>query len=154
MKSSNMINQLNEILRHEWTGLAQYAQASFVVSGLWREVYTQMFWGSTQECLVHAQQIGEKIVALGGVPTVERNAIKQSNEITEMLEFSLDFESVAVSHYVRAIQIAEESPEDRALVILLEDILKQEQQGVDDISNLLREHHQMATETIPAAKAG
>lgn len=154
MNPAKMIDRLNEVLRHEWTGLAQYAQASFVVTGLWREVYTQMFWGSAQECLVHGQQIGEKIVSLGGVPTVERNAIKQSNEIEEMLDFSLDFERTAVAHYVEAIQLAEESPEDRALVILLEDILKQEQQGVDDLGKLLRDHRQMSVNIDKNAMAG
>ena len=154
MDPAKMIDRLNEVLRHEWTGLAQYAQASFVVSGLWREVYAQMFWGSAQECLVHGQQIGEKIVSLGGIPTVERNAIKQSNEIEEMLDFSLDFEKTAVDHYVGAIQLAEETPEDRALVILLEDILKQEQQGVDDLGKLLRDHRQMPVNIDKNSMAG
>ncbi|MBB76082.1 MAG: ferritin [Planctomycetaceae bacterium] len=154
MNPAKMVDQLNEVLRHEWTGLAQYAQASFVVTGLWREVYSQMFWGSAQECLTHGQQIGEKIVSLGGVPTVERNSIKQSNEIEEMLNFSLDFERTAVAHYVDAIQLAEESPEDRALVILLEDILKQEQQGVDDLGKLLRDHRQMSVNIDKNSMAG
>ena len=154
MNPAKMVDQLNEVLRHEWTGLAQYAQASFVVTGLWREVYSQMFWGSAQECLTHGQQIGEKIVSLGGVPTVERNSIKQSNEIEEMLNFSLDFERTAVAYYVDAIQLAEESPEDRALVILLEDILKQEQQGVDDLGKLLRDHRQMSVNIDKNSMAG
>lgn len=151
MKPQKVVDQLNEILRHEWTGVAQYAQAGFLVSGLWREVYSKMFLGSATESFGHAQLIGEKIVALGGVPTIERNPIKQSQDIVEMLQHALEFETTAVKHYVVAIKLAE-AAEDRALVILLEDVLKQEQQGVDDITKLLREQKTAASSKAVAAR--
>ena len=44
MDKTKIIEKLNECLRHEWTGVAQYAQAGFVVAGLWREVYADMFF--------------------------------------------------------------------------------------------------------------
>src|SRR4029079_16314935 len=115
MDKSKLMAKLNECLRHEWTGVAQYAQAGFVVSGLWREVYSDMFFGSAKESFRHAQTIGEKIVALGGLPTVERNPVQQLNDIDEMLRFSLDFESKAVQLYTEALDLAEG---DRALVVL------------------------------------
>ena len=34
MDKAKVIDKLNEILRHEWTGVAQYSQAGFVVCGL------------------------------------------------------------------------------------------------------------------------
>jgi len=44
---------------------------------------------------------------------------------------------------------------DRALVVFLEDILLQEQQGVDELTLLLRDHDSMiATITQTAAEAG
>jgi len=55
---------------------------------------------------------------------------------------------------VGAIQLAEETPEDRALVILLEDILKQEQQGVDDLGKLLRDHRQVSVNIDKNSMAG
>ena len=83
--NSELNDKLNDILRHEWTGVAQYSQASFVVSGFWREVYSGMFAENAKECFGHAQLIGDKIVALGGVPSIERNPVKQSNDLAEML---------------------------------------------------------------------
>jgi len=137
MDTSKIIDKLNAILSHEWTGVAQYAQASFVVTGLWREVYSAMFLASATESFGHAQLIGDKVVSLGGVPTIERNAIKQSNDVQEMLEHGLEFESMAVKLYNEALLLAEG---DRALEVYLEDILKEEQQGVDDLTKLLRDH--------------
>jgi bacterioferritin len=137
MANSKLLTKLNDILRHEWTGVAQYAQAGFLVAGLWREVYSKMFLEGAEESFGHAKTIGDKIVALGGVPTVERNPVKQSNDLQEMLEFSLEFESKAVQLYNEALALAEA---DRALVVLLEDILLEEQEGVDHITKLVREH--------------
>lgn len=133
-----MIDKLNDLLRHEWTGVAQYAQYGFVVSGMWREVYSKMFHGSAEESFGHAKQVGEKIVAMGGVPTVERNPVKQTNDVHEMLQYGLEFEQTAVDLYTEALEMAEY---DRALVVFLEDILVEEQEGVDDITKILRDHN-------------
>lgn len=152
MDCAKVIEKLNEILRHEWTGVAQYSQAGFLVSGLWREVYSAMFFGSAEESFGHAKKVGEKIVALGGVPSVERNAVKQSHDLVEMLQHGLDFEKKAVALYTDALKVAEE---DRALVVFLEDILLEEQEGVDHLTQLLREHKAGAAASgKSASKAG
>lgn len=135
MDNAAIIDKLNEILRHEWTGVAQYSQSGFVVTGVWREVFAELFFENAEESFGHAKLIGDKIVALGGVPTVERNPVQQTNQLQEMLENGLEFESKAVKLYNEALALAEE---DRALVVFLEDILKEEQEGVDEMSKLLR----------------
>ena len=136
MDKSAVIEQLNEILKHEWTGVAQYSQAAFIIEGPWREVYSEKFEGDAKESFKHARLIGNKIVALGGVPVAQRNEIKQTRNLREALENALAFESKAVEMYNRALELAEG---DRALVIYLEDILVEEQEGVDEYNKLLRE---------------
>jgi bacterioferritin len=138
MKYDAIIEQLNEILKHEWTGVAQYSQASFIIEGPWREVYAEKFEGDAKESFKHANLIGNKIVALGGVPVAQRNEVKQSRDLTEILQNSLAFEAKAVEMYNKAIDIAEG---ERALVIFLEDILLEEQEGVDEYTKLLRQSH-------------
>lgn len=152
MDKSAVIEKLNECLRHEWTGVAQYAQAGFVVSGLWRDLYSDKFYDSAKESFGHAKKVGEKIVALGGVPTVERNPIKQSDDLMEILNHALEFESTAVAKYNEAIVAA---GDDRALVIFLEDILSEEQDGVDELSRILRNPQgQSAAHGKKSTKAG
>lgn len=135
MSNQTIIDHLNEILKHEWTGVAQYSQASFIVEGIWREVYAKMFIENAEESFGHAKLVGDKIVALGGVPAVTRNEVKQSRDLAEILKFSLDFEAKAVEMYDKAIDLA---GDDKALVVFLEDILKEEQEGVDEFTKLLR----------------
>ncbi|QDV23658.1 ferritin-like domain-containing protein [Aureliella helgolandensis] len=135
MSNQAIIDQLNEILKHEWTGVAQYSQAGFICEGVWREVYAEKFLDDAKESFGHAQKVGAKIVALGGVPVATRNEIKQSRNLQEVLQFSLDFESKAVEMYTQALEMAEGN---RPLVIFLEDILIEEQDGVDEYTKLLR----------------
>lgn len=135
MASQELLNLLNEILKHEWTGVAQYSQNSFIAEGVWREVFAEKFIGDAKESFGHAQLVGDKIVALGGVPVATRNEIKQSRDLQEVLQFSLEFESKAVEMYQQALELAEGN---RPLVIFLEDILADEQEGVDEYTKLLR----------------
>ena len=150
MADQALIDHLNEILKHEWTGVAQYSQAGFIIEGVWREVYSEKFLGDAKESFGHARLIGDKIVALGGVPVATRNEIKQSRDLHEVFEFSLAFEAKAVEMYSKAIDMAEG---DKALVIFLEDILKEEQDGVDEYTKLLRSTAG-ATNANPALKTG
>ena len=113
MSNQAIIDHLNEILKHEWTGVAQYSQAGFIIEGVWRQVYSDKFLEDAEESFGHAKQVGEKIVALGGVPVATRNEIKQSRVLQEVLQFSLDFEAKAVEMYSHAIDLA---GEDKALV--------------------------------------
>jgi len=130
-----VIDQLNEILKHEWTGVAQYSQASFLIEGVWREVYSEKFEEDAEESFKHAKLIGDKIVALGGVPVAQRNEIRQSRDLNELLNNALAFESKAVEMYLKALELAEGN---RPLEIFLEDILLDEQEGVEEYSKLLQ----------------
>lgn len=150
MLSPELIDKLNAILRWEWTGVSQYAQYSFVVSGTWREVFAEKFMESAKESFQHAETIGEKISAAGGVPDVERDPVKQTADFQEMLENSLAFEQTAVDLYTATLALADE--EDRALAILLEDILLEEQEGVDDLSKILRETGEATVANVTAEK--
>ncbi|MDA7951577.1 MAG: ferritin-like domain-containing protein [Pirellulaceae bacterium] len=134
MSSQAIINKLNEALRHEWTGLAQYAQFSFVVSGLMREVYEDFFKDNSKECFDHARKVGDKIVALGGTPAVDRNNVQQTKDLQEMLELSCQFEKDAVKVYQEALELAKG---DYPLTIFLEDLLLEEQEGVEEIQKIL-----------------
>ena len=150
MDKQAIIDHLNEILKHEWTGVAQYSQAGFIVEGTWREVYAGMFMENAEESFGHAKLVGDKIVALGGVPVATRNEIKQSRNLREVLEFSLAFEAKAVEMYDKAIDLAEG---DKALVVFLEDILKEEQEGVDEFTKLLRDSGGSVDSANPASKS-
>lgn len=150
MSNEAIINHLNEILKHEWTGVAQYSQASFIIEGAWREVYAEKFIDDAKESFGHAQLVGDKIASMGGVPVATRNEIQQSRNLTEIFKFSLEFEARARDMYSEAIDMA---GDDKALVVFLEDILKEEQEGVDEYTKLLR-NSEAAESSNPSLKTG
>ena len=149
MVDQAIIDHLNESLKHEWTGVAQYSQAGFIVEGVWREVYAEKFLADAKESFGHAQRVGDKIVALGGVPVATRNEVKQSRDLQEVLQFSLEFEAKAVEMYSKAIDMAEGN---KPLVIFLEDILTEEQEGVDEYTKLLRHSEGSVSNANPSQK--
>ena len=74
---------------------------------------------------------------LGGVPTVERAEVKQSTDLTEMLEYSLEVESKQVQLYTEALELCGER--DVALRVLLEDLcLARSKKGVDHLEKVLK----------------
>lgn len=136
MDKARMIDKLNEILKWEYAGLVQYTQFSFLVQDTWREVFSKFFRDNGEEALDHAHLVGDKIVALGGVPTVERGEVKVSTDLNEMLEYSLEVESKQVQLYTEALELCENR--DVAIRVLLEDICRQEQEGVDHLEKVLK----------------
>jgi bacterioferritin (cytochrome b1) len=131
-----MIDKLNEILKWEYAGLIQYTQFSFLVNDLWRETYYEMFRENGEEALTHAHKVGDKIVALGGVTTVDRGEVKVTTDLREMLEYSLEMELRHVRLYTEALDLCGER--DVALRVLLEDICREEQEGADHLSKILK----------------
>ena len=108
MDKAKVISKLNEIVRHEWTGVVQYTQHSFLVQDLWREVYTPFFRKGAEESLHHAHMVGDKIVALGGTPTVERGEVRQSTDLREMLRYDVEVERGAVRLYGEALALCQD----------------------------------------------
>lgn len=131
---TEIIDKLNDILRWEWKAVIQYTQASFLVQDVWREVYEPLFRKGADESLGHARQIGNKIVALGGKPTVETAEIHQSTDLHEMLEQALDVERGAVRHYSEALELCQD---DAPLRVMLENIILDEQEGVEHLEKIL-----------------
>lgn len=134
MDTGRIIDKLNDILRWEWKGVVQYTQASFLVQDLWRETFSPLFRKGAEESLSHAQRIGDKIVALGGMPTIERAEVHQSHDLREMLHHALELERGAVEHYTEALELCENNA---GLRLLLEEILLEEQDGADHLEKLL-----------------
>lgn len=136
-KSNNahghIIQELNKILSLEYAAVVQYMQHSFLVTGHDRLVFSEFFRDQSKAAHKHAGIIGDKIVALGGVPAVEPASIHQSTDLQEMLEQDLKLERDALDAYLKAWRLAEENP---GLKFLLESIIQEEQIHVEDMEKL------------------
>lgn len=102
MANTELINNLNRALSLELAGVIQYLQHSFLVTGPDREVFRAFFRAQSDEAHEHATTVGDKVVALGGVPTVEPAMIRQATELADMLQQDLELEREALQAYMEA----------------------------------------------------
>jgi len=131
MDTAQVIGGLNKAIALEHAASLQYKQHALLVRGLWRRVFTDFFSGESRNALEHAQKFGQKIVALGGVPTVEVSAtIRQSLDVEEMLRQDLEMERQAMQAYLAVHALAEDNV---ALRNMLEDHIASEQRDIEEL---------------------
>ncbi|MEO6390680.1 MAG: ferritin-like domain-containing protein [Pyrinomonadaceae bacterium] len=144
MARADLIENLNKALSLELAGVVQYAQHSFLVTGLEREVYREWFRDQSKEAHKHVYMLGDKIVALGGVPTVEPAMIRQSITLQEMLEQDLELEREAMEAYQAAWRSCDDS--DMPTRFILEEQIGQEQGHIEELEKLTGQRKSSVTQ--------
>lgn len=86
----------------------QYLQHYFVMKGPERLTVGELFEKIALGEVKHAEFLAEKIVALGGAPTVTPLPIVQPATVREMLEANLAAERQAIIDYAERAEQAEE----------------------------------------------
>jgi bacterioferritin len=135
MDTARVIEALNKAVALEHAASLQYNQHALLVRGLWRKVFADFFSAESHSALDHARKFGQKIVALGGVPTIEVGAtVHQSLDVQEMLRQDLQLERQAMQAYFAAHALAED---DVALRTMLEDHIEHEQRDIEELEMYL-----------------
>lgn len=134
MDKAKLIDKLNEAISLELGALLQYNQYSHVIGGLERAVWHEFFEETANEAYSHARKFAARVVALGGVPSVEPIAVKQTTNLTQMLENSLEVERKAVQIYTEARELADGN---YAYMSLLEEQILDETQDVEELEKFL-----------------
>jgi bacterioferritin len=137
MARAELIENLNNALSLELSGVIQYSQHSYLVTGIEREVYKKFFRDQAAEAQEHAESLGDKIVALGGVPTVEPAMIRQSIDLKEMLKQDLELERDAMNVYMSAWASCDDS--DLPQKFWLEERIANEQLHIEELEKLTSE---------------
>jgi bacterioferritin len=137
MAREELVENLNKALSLELAGVIQYSQHSYLVTGTDREVFKDYFRDMAEEAQKHAEKLGDKIVALGGIPTVEPAMIRQSTELKEMLHQALELEREAIAVYMAAWASCGE--EDLPQKFWLEGQVADEQMHIEELEKLTSE---------------
>ncbi|HEX4946257.1 MAG TPA: ferritin-like domain-containing protein [Blastocatellia bacterium] len=146
MANESLIAALNEVLAMEYGAIIQYAQHHFMVKGHERILFGNFFDANSKEAHVHALNLGNKIVALGGVPTLHLAPVQAATRLHEMLLLDLAMERQALAAYIKAWELAEHQ---QALRFWLEDIIRLEQLHVEELERLTaREAASARSETV------
>ncbi|MBM4257342.1 MAG: ferritin [Deltaproteobacteria bacterium] len=134
MDTKALITALNKVIAFEHTATLQYKQNALLVNGLWRKVYADFFAAQAKSSMDHAAKFGQKVVVLGGVPTVEVGTVHQSTDLEEMLRLALDLEKSTMKAYLDAHALTEG---DIALRTMLEGQIESEQHDIEELEMYL-----------------
>jgi bacterioferritin len=131
-----MLAGLNALLCVEYTSMIQLLQHSFILQGVERAAFADLLRGHAKDSVAHAGELGDKIVALGGVPSVQVGEVRQSTDWREMLQQDLEQHRDAIA----AIDALVAKCDERryvALRVLLEEMSFEETKFAEDLERAL-----------------
>lgn len=133
-----LIAHLNEDLSGELAAVIQYITYAAKVSGPYRPQLAAFFLQEVPDEQRHAQLLADKIVALGGEPTVRPRQVASAANNQAMLQAVLEAEQRAVADYTQRAREAEAFG-DKGLAVHLEDIVADESDHAQETMRILRD---------------
>jgi bacterioferritin len=130
----DFLERLNDAMAWELAGVIQYMQHGVMVTGPEREYLKEFFHEGSEEARDHAELVADKISALGGVPTVEPQKIRQAGDTQGMLEAALALEEDALAAWEHAYEVADVS--NQGTVFWIEEHIAEEQEHVDELRKM------------------
>ena len=138
-----IIKLLNDSLATELVCVLRYKRHQFIADSLAMPKIAEEFLGYANEELLHADQLAQRIVQLGGEPdfspdTLTRRshaAYDESQELKAMLKANLVAERVAIEAYSQMIALI--GDKDSTTRRLLEAILADEQEHAEELKDWL-----------------
>jgi bacterioferritin len=140
-----VIRLLNEALATEIICVLRYKRHFFMASGINAQSVAQEFLQHANEEQVHADQIAQRIVQLGGAPNFSPDGLASRSHseyvegasLIEMIREDLVAERVAIDSYGEMIRyLGNDDPTTRRM---LEGILAMEEEHADDLKTLIEE---------------
>ena len=137
MASNNeLIKMLNSLLQYEYKAMMQYLQNSYLVRGQRRETMKAWLQKMAQGEMMHASRVADKIVTLGGTPSLEIPAVKVASNVTEIIKLALTTEEGAAEAYRKALPLIERTG-DIHLKLLAEEMVADSQGEAEEIRKML-----------------
>ena len=140
-----VVRILNEALATEIVCVLRYKRHHFMAAGIHAQSVAQEFLQHAQEEQVHADQIAQRIVQLGGAPNFSPEGLLtrshaeyvEGDSLTDMIKEDLVAERIAIDSYREMIAyLANDDPTTRRM---LEGILAMEEEHAEDLSTLLEQ---------------
>jgi bacterioferritin len=139
-----VVKVLNDVLATELVCVLRYKRHYFMARGLGADPIKAEFLQHANEEQQHADWVAERITQLGGAPDFDPEGLAErshsqyakGNDISDMIKENLVAERIAIESYSEIIRWL--GNDDSTTRILIEQILKMEEQHADDMANLLQ----------------
>jgi bacterioferritin len=144
LETEKVVAILNRLLEAELAGVVRYTHYSFLVFGFGRIPIVSWLRAQADESLLHAQQVGEWITALGEYPSLEIGPLLDSHktDIGAMLRESLEVEGRALVLYRELLDVVE--GQSVALEEFARKMIEQEEMHAAEVDKMLRKPGDLA----------
>jgi bacterioferritin len=136
MVDQEILDGLNEMMSMEYTSMIQLMQHSFLMQGADRYTFGDLLRDHAKDTLSHARELGDKIVALGGVPSTQIGEIRLSTDTNEMLRQDLEQHRAAIAKIDEMVAKAD-ARKMVSLRVLLENMSLEETQFLEELERAL-----------------
>lgn len=143
VNKERVIEALNSALEKELAAVVRYLHHSFIVIGPGRGPLVELFRNLANDSVQHSIQLGEKITALGGHPSVKMEEIDEPGDQTleEMLAEDLEVEKNHIEMYEKHLK---EFEKDLILKLMYEQIILEEVAHYEHLEMYLRDYQPVA----------
>ena len=131
-----LIEGLNHDLAGEFQAVLMYVHYSAKITGPYRRELRALFQAEIADEQRHAQFLADKIVALGGEPTMIAREVPHADQPRLMLEQAVNTEVQAIAAYGERIRQAE-ALGDIGLKVMLENQVADETQHKEELESIL-----------------
>jgi bacterioferritin len=131
-----IVERLNKIIELEISGVVRYLHYSLMITGPNRIPIVKWFRDQANEAFQHAAQIGEKITALGGHPSLKVMDVPETktHSVLDILKESLEYEKQAIEMYSAFLELCEG---DIALEEMVRELIRLETEHVEEVQKML-----------------
>lgn len=129
-----LIKRMNHVLACEIAGIIQYMNHKVMLTGPERQSFEGFFHENSEEAHMHAEQVADRITALGGIPTVEPARVRQATDLQGMLEASLALEEDALAAWEACLEPAGEV--SKGLMFWIEEHVAEETEHCEELRKL------------------
>jgi bacterioferritin len=134
--NEKLLKMLNDALAQEHACQIRYLTHAAVITGPYAESVANRLKEIAEDENEHANQLRDRITALGGTPTMEvaKEDLIQAKTLKEILQVNLKEEDKAIELYRSILRVAGQDGE--ILYETVEDILKDEQEHKEELARL------------------
>lgn len=128
MANQELLDGLNHALNREVSTFLRYMLQGAMIKGSQYEPVREMYLSEVPDEMGHAQYLAEKIVMLGGTPSLKPDLTPPPKDVPAMLKHDIEQEQVDVNGYLKLAAMAEKAG--------LADLkLKMEEQAADEATH-------------------
>ncbi len=136
MDKSKVVKLLNQALELEHATVIRYSTQAAVLTGPYAAPIGDKLKAFAAEELRHANELRDRLVALGEKPTTNVGEIEVGNKLKKMLDINIDEEKDAIKLYKQLMKLIPKD-EDLLLYETVEDLLCDEQRDLEDLERMV-----------------